>query len=140
MTFYFYSLQISDLPNDVKCIVLAHGYSTASSLANVVNRMLGKNVFQAYDMPINITLDKVETKIIRYINDYSTDSGLILLVDMGSFNQLGNVFQIILRVLWLLLIMSVHRLYWKSENILSTATVSPKFMRPSLSKTVYKSN
>lgn len=90
VTFYFYSLQISDLPNDVKCIVLAHGYSTASSLANVVNRMLGKNVFQAYDMPINITLDKVETKIIRYINDYSTDSGLILLVDMGSFNQLGE--------------------------------------------------
>jgi hypothetical protein len=32
VTFYFYSLQISDLPNDVKCIVLAHGYSTASSL------------------------------------------------------------------------------------------------------------
>lgn len=90
VTFYFYSLQISDLPNDVKCIVLAHGYSTASSLANVVNRMLGKNVFQAYDMPINITLDKVETQIIRYINDYRTDSGLILLVDMGSFNQLGE--------------------------------------------------
>lgn len=77
VTFYFYSLQISDLPNDVKCIVLAHGYSTASSLANVVNRMLGKNVFQAYDMPINITLDKVEAQIIRYINDYRTDSGLI---------------------------------------------------------------
>lgn len=90
VTFYFYSLQISDLPNDVKCIVLAHGYSTASSLANVVNRMLGKNVFQAYDMPINITLDKVEAQIIRYINDYRTDSGLILLVDMGSFNQLGE--------------------------------------------------
>lgn len=90
VTFYFYSLHISDLPSDVKSIVLAHGYSTASSLANVVNRMLGKNVFQAYDMPINITLDKVEAQIIRYINDYRTDSGLILLVDMGSFNQLGE--------------------------------------------------
>ncbi|KAF1297120.1 transcription antiterminator BglG [Enterococcus sp. JM4C] len=90
VAFYFYSLHINDLPSDVKSIVLAHGYSTASSLANVVNRMLEKNVFQAYDMPINITLDKVESQIIRYLNEYRTDAGLILLVDMGSFNQLGE--------------------------------------------------
>ncbi|MGM0123659.1 sigma-54 dependent transcriptional regulator, gfr operon transcriptional activator [Enterococcus sp. AZ194] len=90
VAFYFYSLHINDLPSEVKSIVLAHGYSTASSLANVVNRMLEKNVFQAYDMPINITLEKVESQIIRYINEYRTDAGLILLVDMGSFNQLGE--------------------------------------------------
>jgi sigma-54 dependent transcriptional regulator of gfr operon len=90
ITFYFHSLHIADFPNEVKSIVLAHGYSTASSLANVVNRMLGKNIFQAYDMPINITLDKVEAELNRYLSDYRTDAGLILLVDMGSFNQLSE--------------------------------------------------
>ncbi|MTD41861.1 PRD domain-containing protein [Erwinia sp. CPCC 100877] len=90
ITFYFHSLHIADFPNEVKSIVLAHGYSTASSLANVANRILGKNIFQAYDMPINITLDKVEAELNRYLSDYRTDAGLILLVDMGSFNQLSE--------------------------------------------------
>lgn len=44
-------------------------------------------------MPINITLDKVEEQVIRFINDYRTDAGLILLVDMGSLNQLGERLQ-----------------------------------------------
>ncbi|MGK0552200.1 sigma 54-interacting transcriptional regulator [Enterococcus faecalis] len=87
---YFNSLNIAELSSGIRSIVLAHGYSTASSLANVVNRMLGKNVFQAYDMPINITLEKVEEQITRYLNDYRPESGLILMVDMGSLNQLGK--------------------------------------------------
>ncbi|MBX4224137.1 hypothetical protein KYX88_15690 [Enterococcus faecium] len=45
--------------------------------------MLKQNIFQAYDMPINITLAKVEEQVIRFINDHQTDAGLILLVDMG---------------------------------------------------------
>jgi sigma-54 dependent transcriptional regulator of gfr operon len=90
ITLYFSSLNIAESSSGIKSIVLAHGYSTASSLANVVNRMLGKNVFQAYDMPINITLEKVEEQIIRYLHDYRPDTGLILMVDMGSLNQLGE--------------------------------------------------
>lgn len=90
VTLYLHSLNIQDIPNSVKCVILAHGYSTASSMANVANRMLGKNIFQSYDMPINISLDKIESEVIRYINNYKTDEGLILLVDMGSLNQLGE--------------------------------------------------
>lgn len=90
ISFYFYSLNIANNPSEIKSIVLAHGYSTASSLANVVNRMLRKNIFQAYDMPIDITVEEVAEQVIRYISDYRTDAGLILLVDMGSFNQLGK--------------------------------------------------
>ena len=74
----------------IKSIILAHGYSTASSMANVGNRILKQNIFQAYDMPINITLAKVEEQVIRFINDHQTDAGLILLVDMGSLNEIGK--------------------------------------------------
>ncbi len=93
VSFYFHGLQITPREKEIKSIILAHGYSTASSMANVGNRMLKQNIFHAYDMPINITLDKVEEQVIRFINDYRTDAGLILLVDMGSLNQLGERLQ-----------------------------------------------
>ncbi|HBC2412459.1 TPA: sigma 54-interacting transcriptional regulator [Enterococcus faecium] len=91
ITLYFYSLNVTNVKTGIKSIVLAHGYSTASSMANVANRMLNKNVFQAYDMPLDITLEKIEAKLIQFLGDYRTDSGLILLVDMGSLNQLGGL-------------------------------------------------
>lgn len=90
MTFYFYSLELSNVTSEIKGLVLAHGYSTASSLANVANRMLKKNVFAAYDMPIDISLEKIESHLIRYLDEHRTDAGLVLLVDMGSLNQLGE--------------------------------------------------
>lgn len=42
-------------------------------------------------MPLDITLEKIEAQLIRFIDEYRMDVGLILLVDMGSLNQLGNV-------------------------------------------------
>lgn len=90
VTLYFHSLELSNVTSEIKGLVLAHGYSTASSLANVANRMLQKNVFQAYDMPLDITLDKIEAHLVRFLNDYRTEAGLVLLVDMGSLNQLGE--------------------------------------------------
>lgn len=90
VSFYFHGLQISVGENEIKSIILAHGYSTASSMANVGNRMLKKNIFHSYDMPINITIDKVKEQVMRFISDYRTESGLILLVDMGSLYQLGE--------------------------------------------------
>lgn len=87
---YFQSLEFSNIKTEIKGLVLAHGYSTASSLANVANRMLKKNVFQAYDMPIDITLDQIEKLLISYLNDNLLETGLVLLVDMGSLNQLGK--------------------------------------------------
>ncbi|WP_119327237.1 sigma 54-interacting transcriptional regulator [Companilactobacillus musae] len=76
--------------HSIHSIVVAHGYSTASSLANVANRMLKDNIFQSIDMPIDTTTKDIETKLIDYINTVNIDKGLILLIDMGSLNQIGN--------------------------------------------------
>ncbi|KRN95776.1 sigma 54-interacting transcriptional regulator [Companilactobacillus kimchiensis] len=71
-------------------VVLAHGYSTASSLANVANRMLKSNLFQSIDMPIDTTTKDIESKLVDYINTVNIDKGMILLIDMGSLNQIGQ--------------------------------------------------
>lgn len=33
------------------CVILSHGYSTATSIADAANRMLGMHVYEAVDMP-----------------------------------------------------------------------------------------
>lgn len=87
VTFYLYSLNTSKGTSKIKALVLAHGYTTASSMANVANRMLKKNLFQAFDMPFDSPLSEVEDQVIHYIENYHTEAGLILLVDMGSLSD-----------------------------------------------------
>jgi len=83
---YLHSMNLTMTDTSTKAIVLAHGYSTASSMANVANRMLQKNIFHAYDMPLGITVDEVEKKVFQYIENYPVEKGLIVLIDMGSLN------------------------------------------------------
>jgi sigma-54 dependent transcriptional regulator of gfr operon len=88
ISFYLNSMNIQSMKNEIKSIILAHGYSTASSMANVANRMLKKNFFQAIDMPIDTTINDIEGRVLDFIDNNSTENGLILLVDMGSLFDL----------------------------------------------------
>ena len=67
ISFYLKSLSICKSKKSIKSVILAHGYSTASSISSVVNRMLGKNIYEAFDMPINISVKEIGEKLIEYI-------------------------------------------------------------------------
>lgn len=89
ISFYLNSVNIQDVKNEIKSIILAHGYSTASSMANIANRMLKKKFFQAIDMPIDTTINDIENKVLDFIDNNNIEKGLILLVDMGSLSELS---------------------------------------------------
>ncbi|MDU2491341.1 MAG: sigma 54-interacting transcriptional regulator [Clostridium celatum] len=69
-------------------IIVAHGYSTASSIAAVANTYFEQFIFEAFDMPIDVTTTTVVRKIKDYLTNINTNNGTILLVDMGSLNQI----------------------------------------------------
>lgn len=69
-------------------IILAHGYSTASSIAESVNRLLDTYVFDAIDMPLDVDSIKVTKKINEYIATIGKINKLYLLVDMGSLEEI----------------------------------------------------
>ena len=73
-----------------KAIILAHGYSTASSLANVGNRLFEDNIFEAFDMPLDSTTEELVAEIKHYIKSVDTKEGLIIMVDMGSLMEIHN--------------------------------------------------
>lgn len=88
LAFYLKSLTIKRTNLQVKSIILAHGYATASSIANVANRLLGKNVYEAFDMPIDISVEEIISSVLNYIQHNDVSKGLIILVDMGSLKEI----------------------------------------------------
>ncbi len=76
-------------PNQIRCIILAHGYSTASSIATVVNKMLGnRSIVDFVDMPLSNGPEEIGQEVTNYINRNAISTGLILMVDMGSLNDI----------------------------------------------------
>ncbi|GIN63641.1 transcriptional antiterminator [Robertmurraya siralis] len=86
MTLFFCKAKIKNFNNRVKAMIVAHGYATASSIANVCNRLLGINVFDSIDMPVDATVRDITKKMLQYMEEQDTTSGLVVLVDMGSLS------------------------------------------------------
>jgi sigma-54 dependent transcriptional regulator of gfr operon len=76
--------------NDVEGIIICHGYSTASSIASVANRLIGRHVYESIDMPINILTSEIVRKLRKHIQRVGISRSFILLVDMGSLENIGS--------------------------------------------------
>lgn len=74
----------------VKVILIAHGESTATSMSNVANTLLGENYVLPINAPINIPPSKVLDHLKLTIKDNPTTAGYLLLVDMGSLIALAD--------------------------------------------------
>lgn len=81
---YFLSVKYEKTSRAIRSIVLAHGYSTASSIADVINKIMGEKIFDAFDMPVDIEVSEIGVKLTQYIEQQNINKGLLLLVDMGS--------------------------------------------------------
>lgn len=69
-------------------VILAHGYSTASSIADSVNKLLGKHVLEAIDMPVHVSSYEVVGYLDTFLSQRKNLEELILLVDMGSLEEI----------------------------------------------------
>ncbi|MEG6566998.1 sigma 54-interacting transcriptional regulator [Thermoanaerobacterium saccharolyticum] len=87
-TLYIKSMNKNDNTNMINSIIIAHGYSTASSIASVANRLLGHFIFEAFDMPIDMSTQDIMLKVESYLKNIDTSKGIIILVDMGSLEDI----------------------------------------------------
>jgi sigma-54 dependent transcriptional regulator of gfr operon len=71
-----------------KVLILAHGFATASSLANVGNRLLNQQLFEAFDMSLESTAVEIGQKVDEYIHKNRDSEEFIFLVDMGSLQEI----------------------------------------------------
>lgn len=87
-TLYIKTFNSDKNNNTVTAVIISHGYSTASSISSVANRLLGQFVFEAFDMPIEMPTQEIMHKVCGYLKSIDTSSGIIILVDMGSLEEI----------------------------------------------------
>lgn len=72
-------------------IILAHGYSTATSIADAANRILHRRVFEAIDMAYDQRFSDVAGQLSRLLERFAHASTVTVLVDMGSLAEVDKV-------------------------------------------------
>lgn len=89
MFLVYHEGNIKEVKNNVKIMVIAHGSSTATSMAETANHLLGVR----YAVGINAPLDEKPQDIIAKLKDFLKESmihsDILFLVDMGSLINFG---------------------------------------------------
>nr|WP_273377879.1 PRD domain-containing protein [Symbiobacterium thermophilum] len=76
-------------PSGLQVMVIAHGDSTASSMAAVANELLGTDIVTAVDMPLEQSVQATVELAAARVRAFGPVRGVVLLVDMGSLTGLG---------------------------------------------------
>lgn len=70
--------------NKIGIIIVCHGDSTATSIANTCNMLLNTNMMKAIDMPLSQSIDETYKKLKSMALAINRGKGIIILADMGS--------------------------------------------------------
>lgn len=77
----------------VKIVLIAHGTATASSMADVSNRLLGENYTIAIDAPLEESPSSVLNKLREILKKDLNPGGYLILVDMGSLTTFADIIE-----------------------------------------------
>ncbi len=85
------NLTQDDESNKPVIVVAMHGKSTASSMADVANKLVGGNNVYSYDMKLDESVKSAYGEIKDLIQNNHRGSGVIYCVDMGSLGMFGEL-------------------------------------------------
>ncbi|MCW8779202.1 MULTISPECIES: sigma 54-interacting transcriptional regulator [Latilactobacillus] len=74
----------------ISAIILAHGYATASSIADTCNRMLQYPIYNSVDMLPDSTSDEIAESLKCLIQNVDPVEGLVIMIDMGSLSSIAE--------------------------------------------------
>lgn len=80
----------SNINSKIGIIVICHGQSTASSMADVANKLLNTNIIKAIDMPLDANVESIYSKFKTTALSINKGHGILLAVDMGSLCSFGD--------------------------------------------------
>lgn len=88
--FFIYDEQKKfSVKDEVKIIVLAHGNSTASGMAETVNQLLGVNHVIGINAPLDEKPQAVLERLKNWLREADIQTEILFLVDMGSLATFG---------------------------------------------------
>ncbi|RKD27599.1 sigma 54 modulation protein [Caminicella sporogenes DSM 14501] len=75
----------------VGILVIMHGKSTASSMVEVANTLVGIQHAKALDMPLSMKPQDMYEIVKQHVKEMHKGKGIILMVDMGSLTNFGDM-------------------------------------------------
>ncbi|MGL4741073.1 MAG: sigma 54-interacting transcriptional regulator [Sarcina sp.] len=88
LALYINYLNMIENSKNIKAIIVAHGPSTACSISETANTLLGVRIFEYFDMPMKCKTIDIINKISNFLKLREIEDGLVILVDMGSLNHI----------------------------------------------------
>lgn len=79
--------------NFVKILILMHGETTASSMADVVNSLIGEKHAIGINMPLSKKPEEIYQKTKDLLKNTDSKKGVLFLVDMGSLKNFSDLIQ-----------------------------------------------
>ena len=84
------ALRASGGPRDYLGVIICHGYSTATSIADAADRILRTHVFEAIDMTYDQEVTDIVGQLSRLLARYAHCKSMAILVDMGSLEKIND--------------------------------------------------
>lgn len=75
----------------VGVLVIMHGTSTATSMTEVANTLIGENYVEALDMPLSMKAEDMFEKVKEKVKEIDKGKGVLILADMGSLVNFGEI-------------------------------------------------
>ncbi|MBP1046309.1 sigma 54-interacting transcriptional regulator [Enterococcus sp. BWM-S5] len=89
LTLFLVPQIIDEEAEKVKVLVVAHGEATASSMADLVNELLGNQAVIAFNMPLTCKPRSILAEIQAYLMQIQNNT-ILLLSDMGSLTNFAD--------------------------------------------------
>ena len=83
----------SNKGNKVKIIVVTHGNSTATSMCDVANRILGVEYAVGFNLHLDMAIHEMIDRVKSFVKHDMNLEGYLLLVDMGSLTTLREILE-----------------------------------------------
>ncbi len=82
---------MSEEKSRVGVMVVMHGKSTATSMVQVANHLLGVEHATALDMPMSMKPEEIYERVVSEAQVIDQGQGILLLVDMGSLTNFSDM-------------------------------------------------
>lgn len=93
ITMFLTAVNSEHIESHVGVLIMTHGRSTASSIAEVCNSLLRTKQCKAIDMELDEKTDEVFNRAMDCVKDMDEGKGILLLVDMGSLAAFGKIIE-----------------------------------------------
>ncbi|WP_110954681.1 sigma 54-interacting transcriptional regulator [Anaerosinus massiliensis] len=91
ITMFLTTVNLEHRERHIGVLIVTHGRSTASSIAEVCNNLLGTNHCKAIDMALDEKIETIFEKTMDYVKSIDEGHGVLLLVDMGSLAAFDKI-------------------------------------------------